>query len=127
MEEENVGDHVWSYFSGPGREREIDSPAGGSGESTGFADGICHPTAPVKDSFKSLPPCYKVDIADPARMLAIEVDGRTHGTKKWQFLDKRKTDVLNALGWSVLRFSNERVDSDLEAVLREIREFSAQK
>jgi leucyl-tRNA synthetase len=60
-------------------------------------------------------------------MLAIEIDGRTHKTKKWKFLDKRKTEVLNALGWSVLRFSNQRVDSDLEAVLKEIREFTVSK
>jgi leucyl-tRNA synthetase len=68
-----------------------------------------------------------VDIADPARRLAIEIDGSTHRTKKWKFLDKRKTEVLNALGWSVLRFSNQKVDSDLEDVLREIREFTAWK
>jgi len=85
------------------------------------------PTGPVKDQFKSLPNSYKVDIADPLRMLAIEIDGATHNTKKWRFLDKRKTEVLNALGWSVLRFSNQRVDSDLEAVLKEIREFTASK
>jgi hypothetical protein len=82
------------------------------------------PTRPVKHLFKSLPTCYKVDVADPARKLAIEIDGQTHNTKKWKFLDKRKTGVLNALGWSVLRFSNQRVDSDLETVLREIREFT---
>jgi hypothetical protein len=85
------------------------------------------PTKPVKHQFKSLPNAYKVDIADPSRMLAIEIDGRTHNTKKWRFLDKRKTEVLNALGWSVLRFLNQRVDSDLEAVLKEIREFTVSK
>jgi hypothetical protein len=81
----------------------------------------------VMDQFKSLPTCYKVDIADPGKMLAIEIDGATHRTKKWQFLDRRKTEVLNALGWSVLRFSNQRVDSDLVGVLKEIREFTVSK
>ena len=85
------------------------------------------PTSPVKHQFKALPTCYKVDIADPTRMLAIEIDGRTHNTKKWKFLDQRKMEVLGALGWSVLRFSNQRVDSDLEAILREIREFTVSK
>lgn len=85
------------------------------------------PTKPVKGQFKSLPTNYKVDIADPTRRLAIEIDGATHSRKKWRFLDRRKTEVLNALGWSVLRFSNQRVDSDLEGVLREIREFTASK
>jgi very-short-patch-repair endonuclease len=82
---------------------------------------------PVKDRFKSLPHCYKVDIADPSRMLAIEIDGATHNTKKWKFLDQRETAVLKALGWSVLRFSNQRVDSDLETVLEEIKEFTVSK
>lgn len=85
------------------------------------------PTGPVKDQFKSLPNCYKVDVADPSQKLAIEIDGHSHNTKKWKYLDKRKTEVLNALGWSVLRFSNQRVDSDLQAVLEEIRKFTASK
>lgn len=85
------------------------------------------PTRPARDRFKSLPTCYKVDVADPSRKLAIEIDGATHNTKKWKFLDKRKTEVLNALGWSVLRFSNQKVDSDLESVLKEIREFTVSK
>jgi very-short-patch-repair endonuclease len=85
------------------------------------------PTGPVKARFQSLPNCYKVDVADPSRMLAIEIDGSTHNTKKWKFLDRRKMAVLKALGWSVLRFSNQRVDSDLEGVLKEIKEFTALK
>ena len=85
------------------------------------------PTGPVKHQFKSLPNSYKVDVADPSQKLVIEIDGWTHNTKKWKFLDKRKTEVLNALGWSVLRFSNQRVDSDLEAVLKEIRAFTVSK
>ena len=85
------------------------------------------PTRPVKGQFKSLPTNYKVDIADPARRLVIEIDGATHNTKKWKYLDRRKTEVLNALGWSVLRFSNQRVDSDLDSVLEEIREFTVSR
>lgn len=90
---------------------------------------IEHPivTAPVKGQFPSLPNCYKVDIADLDRKLAIEVDGKTHRLKRWKFLDARKTSVLNALGWSVLRFSNERVMQDLEAVIAEISAFTALK
>lgn len=63
-------------------------------------------TAPVASRFKSLPNCYKVDIAYPALKVAVEVDGNTHKQKKWKFLDRRKTEVLNALGWTVLRFWN---------------------
>lgn len=77
-------------------------------------------TAPVTHRFPSLPHCYKVDIADPERRLAIEVDGRTHKLRKWRFLDQRKAAVLSALGWSVLRFSNREVLQDLPAVLERV-------
>ncbi|MFW6074554.1 MAG: endonuclease domain-containing protein [Chloroflexota bacterium] len=77
-------------------------------------------TAPVAGEFDSLPKCYKVDLADPDVRLAIEVDGKTHLLKKWRFLDDRKTAILNALGWQVLRFTNEEVDSDLNGCLKKI-------
>lgn len=96
-------------------------------EATGFPVEYVIPTAPVAGQFPSLPPCYKVDLADPAHMLAIEVDGKMHRQKLWRFLDRRKTEVLNALGWSVLRFSNEQVMTDLPSVLETIRGFIASK
>lgn len=71
-------------------------------------------TALVKAQFQSLPNYYSPDIGIKEIKLAIEIDGKTHKLKKWKFLDKRKTAVLNALGWTVLRFWNEEVDEDLE-------------
>lgn len=79
------------------------------------------PTRPAWGLFPSLPNHYKVDLADPAMKTAIEVDGMSHRSKKWRFLDARKTAVLAALGWSVLRFSNQRVMTEIEAVAQEIR------
>lgn len=70
----------------------------------------------------SLPPCYKVDLAVPHLKLAIEVDGKTHKTKKWRFLDHRKTEVLASLGWSVLRFWNEEVLQSTSEVVAKIHE-----
>lgn len=67
------------------------------------------PTRAVRGRFESLPDSYKVDLAVPSVRLAIEIDGKTHTTAKWRFLDRRKTAVLRALGWSVLRFWNEEV------------------
>lgn len=78
------------------------------------------PTAPVNGMFPSLPNCYKVDIAHPDLRIAIEVDGRTHRQKKWRFLDKRKTEILAALGWVVIRFTNERVNGEIDSVVSEI-------
>jgi hypothetical protein len=79
------------------------------------------PTLTVRDQFKSLPTAYKVDVALPDCKLAIEIDGNSHNSKLWRFLDARKTEVLAALGWRVLRFTNARVLADLDDVLAEIR------
>lgn len=84
-------------------------------------------TEPVKGQFPSLPPCYKVDLADPSRKLAIEVDGNSHRTKKWKFLDRRKTEILQALGWSVLRFSNEEVLTGLQDCVDRVTSFTTSR
>lgn len=77
-------------------------------------------TAPVAGRFPSLPRCYKVDIADPETRIAIEVDGRTHQLRKWKFFDRRKTEVLCALGWQVVRFTNDEVLTDLWGVVERV-------
>lgn len=58
------------------------------------------------------PTCYKIDIANPILKVAIEVDGRSHHSRKAQ--DARKTSFLESLGWTVLRFSNQEVTEHLE-------------
>jgi len=78
-------------------------------------------TAPVKGCFESLPTCYKVDLGLPAMKIAVEVDGSSHRTKKWRFLDARKTEVLEALGWRVLRFTNEEVLTNLGSITSKLR------
>lgn len=75
----------------------------------------------ARGHFESVPKNYKVDLAAPEVKLAIEVDGKTHKLKKWRFLDKRKTAILEFLGWQVLRFTNEEVDGDLAGCLIRIR------
>lgn len=71
--------------------------------------------------FPSLPSHYKIDIGIPDIKLSIEVDGNSHKTKKWKFLDRRKTEILNFLGWSVLRFWNKEVLQETDRVVSEIR------
>jgi hypothetical protein len=80
-------------------------------------------TNSVKEKFKSLPPSYRVDIGHRILKISIEIDGRTHEQKKWKFLDKRKTEVLNSLGWRVLRFWNKEVMTNPEICLQKIQEF----
>lgn len=78
-------------------------------------------TLSVREKFKSLPTCYKVDLGHRETKTAIEVDGGSHKSKFWRFIDKRKTEVLNELGWIVLRFWNEEVLSSGNEVARNIR------
>lgn len=60
------------------------------------------------------PDSYKVDIAIPSQMVAIEVDGNSHCALKRKEQDGKKEYCLNTLGWRVLRFKNEQVMEHLE-------------
>ncbi|WP_352401994.1 DUF559 domain-containing protein [Synergistes jonesii] len=55
------------------------------------------------------PTHYKIDIAIPAHMLAIEVDGRNHGAIRVKEQDKKKEKFLKSKGWTLLRFSNKEI------------------
>lgn len=93
-------------------------------ELTGFPMEYAINTKPVRQRFQSVPKSYKVDLADPSAMLAIEIDGNSHRQRKWRFLDKRKTEILNALGWSVLRFSNKEVIANPALIVQKINSFT---
>lgn len=69
---------------------------------------------------KGMPTHYKIDIACPERKIAIEVDGRGHRSMKVKAADARKESFLRSLGWTVLRFQNQRVMDELDAVVAEI-------
>lgn len=55
------------------------------------------------------PTNYKVDFGHPGRKMAIEVDGAAHNTFRQREKDRKKTDRLAQLGWTVLRVSNAQV------------------
>lgn len=54
-----------------------------------------------------LPHHYKIDIANPRRKIAIEIDGNSHCALRVKKADRRKTAFLVGLGWTVLRYSNQ--------------------
>ena len=56
-----------------------------------------------------LPTHFKIDIANQPKMIAIEVDGPSHFSKKSQEQDQRKEDYLASQGWTVLRFWNKDI------------------
>lgn len=68
---------------------------------------------------------YIVDFVCPKRRLVIEVDGTSHASK-FEY-DQIRTRYLNALGYRVLRFSNQRVLLETRAVLRSIHRHLARK
>jgi endogenous inhibitor of DNA gyrase (YacG/DUF329 family) len=65
--------------------------------------------------------CALMDLANPALKLAVEVDGLSHSSRAQQNRDRIKERMLHALGWVVLRFTNEEIDSDLARVVMEIK------
>lgn len=50
------------------------------------------------------PTHYKIDLAHPERFLAIEVDGRSHASRRE--IDARKDAFLERAGWTVIRLTN---------------------
>lgn len=66
------------------------------------------------------PGAYKVDLANLDLKLAIEVDGKSHRSKRRQAQDRKKEEMLRHLGWSVLRLSNRQVTEHLEDSVRAV-------
>jgi very-short-patch-repair endonuclease len=63
---------------------------------------------------------YILDFFCPERRLAIELDGGQHFEPAVQQNDQRRTAFLRARGISVLRFNNDEVFMETEAVLEAI-------
>jgi very-short-patch-repair endonuclease len=61
---------------------------------------------------------YIVDFCCVARKLAIEIDGHSHGSQVEY--DRARTAYLQDRGYTVVRFTNRQVLSQLDAVLAEI-------
>lgn len=60
---------------------------------------------------------YRIDIASPSQMVAIEVDGQSHCPLERKDSDARKDRMLRHKGWTVIRFSNKAVFSQLSECL----------
>lgn len=59
---------------------------------------------------------YIVDFACPAKRLIVEIDGSQHGEDENVRKDSVRTARLEQDGWTVLRFWNDDVIRDIEAV-----------
>lgn len=66
------------------------------------------------------PHAYKVDLASPELLIAIEVDGESHKSPKARVSDERQDELLTSMGWTVLRFWNREVLEETEAVMAKV-------
>ena len=55
------------------------------------------------------------------KRLIIEVDGEYHSLPEVKISDSERTEILNELGYKVIRFTNEEVLNDIDRVLSEIQ------
>ena len=66
---------------------------------------------------------YIADFICIEKRVIIEVDGGVHLTKEQQVKDKERTRVLNTQGYDVIRFTNDEVLKDVNAVFQNIKTF----
>jgi very-short-patch-repair endonuclease len=63
---------------------------------------------------------YIVDFACPVHRLIVELDGSQHAVDGSLRYDAERTARLEADGWTVLRFWNDEVMTDIDGVCRRI-------
>ena len=63
---------------------------------------------------------YIVDFISREKKLIIEIDGGQHNEPENICYDKSRTEFLNNLGYKVIRFWNNDIDTNIETVLNEI-------
>lgn len=66
---------------------------------------------------------YVVDFICRSKNLIVEIDGGQHNEDKIREYDSERTIYLESLGYKVIRFWNNEIDSNIEAVLTEIMKF----
>lgn len=65
---------------------------------------------------------YITDFYCPQERLVIELDGEVHNNETAREYDRKRTEDLNNLGITVIRFENKMVFENLHYVLEEIKQ-----
>ena len=65
---------------------------------------------------------YIVDFYCPKARLCVELDGNTHFTIQGDLYDLERTEYINSLGISILRFENREIWDNPERVLLTIKD-----
>jgi very-short-patch-repair endonuclease len=63
---------------------------------------------------------YRIDLAFPDRMIAVEIDGAHHEEKPTKAADRRRDAHLEALGWTVIHVEAKTFAIDLARALRKV-------
>ena len=63
---------------------------------------------------------YIVDFACPEKKIIVEIDGSQHGRGQIAEADRKRTQKLESLGWTVLRFWNDDILRDIDDVCSHI-------
>ena len=66
---------------------------------------------------------YIADFYCPAEQLIVELDGQGHFTEEGIEYDTKRTERLNELGFTIVRFENKLVFNNMEEVLKEIASY----
>ena len=66
---------------------------------------------------------YIVDFLARNEGLIIEVDGAYHAERQQKEDDALRTDILQRMGYSVMRFTNEQVLYDIDSVIQQIKDY----
>lgn len=64
---------------------------------------------------------YRIDLAFPDRMIAVEIDGSQHEEKPAKAADRRRDAALESLGWTVIHVKAATFATDLARALRAVR------
>lgn len=107
----------WDHLNG-GNGQPASIPQQLLAAALGWSMEVIVPTREGRQS--GYPTCYKIDVAEPSLKVGIEVDGDGHKGKKARLRDQKKTDLLEALGWRIMRVSNTEVLNNLREVLLRI-------
>ena len=67
---------------------------------------------------------YIVDFVCLEKKLILEIDGGYHSEYEQIQKDEHRTERLKAMGFNVIRYTNEDLFADIESVLNGIRPFS---
>lgn len=67
---------------------------------------------------------YRIDLAFPGLMIAIEVDGSQHEERPAQLADAERDAALEAMGWTVIRIKVKTFASDLARAIERVRRAS---